>query len=159
MADLPFDNALEVIVHTIHVEWPEVQVIHLSWEPTWAALDPGLLPAAYIGAAGIEPDATVPKAVSNRLDLEIVYAYRLPGPSSPVTSWQIPKDKCVLLRNALETNLRLVNPSGQATCTGLFLKGLRPGAQSVLWEWAERVRAYIGVCGLGAEIWIEETTS
>jgi hypothetical protein len=70
----------------------------------------------------------------------------------------VPKDKCVALRTALDTNLRLVNQSGQATCTGLFLKGLRPGSQCVLWEWAERVRAYLGMCGLGAEIWIEETT-
>jgi hypothetical protein len=159
MPDLPFDEALEVIVHTIHVEWPEVQAIHLSWEPTWAAFDPALLPAAFIGAAGIEPDATIPKAVSNRLDLEIVYASVLPDPAEPASTWQTPKDKCVALRTALEANLRLLNTGGQATCTGLFLKGLRPGAQCVLWEWAERVRAYLGMCGLGAEIWIEETTS
>jgi len=159
MADLPFDEAIGVLAHTIHVEWPEVQAIHLSWEPTWAAFNPALLPAAYIGAAGIEPDAAPPKGYSNRLDLEIVYACQLPDPDTPASSWQSPKEKCVLLRNVLETNLRLLNTGGDATCTGLFFKGLRPGAQCVLWEWAERVRAYVGVCGLGAEIWIEETTS
>ena len=158
MADMPFEDALDVIVGTIRTEWPEVQIVYLSWEPTWAAFNPALMPAAYVGAAGVEPDSTIPKAVSSRLDLEIVYAYQLPGPDTPVISWDIPKQKCIALRTILETNPRLVNDSGQATCTRLFFRGLRPGAQSVLWEWAERTRAYLGMCGLGAEIWIEETS-